>query len=101
MVRHTGVPDMGYTQGFDFIQSLVGKIVELTNSILFEGTPWLIGCFDIPEQTGKNLINNNFFIFHSYILAFVFSPHAGDENKGQKAQQSPFIKLHTKSGLSS
>ena len=49
VVRHPGIPDMAGTQCFNAGQGVIGKIIKLTNAVLFKGAPGFIGGIGIAK----------------------------------------------------
>ena len=49
VVWNTCVPNIGHTQILDFLQSFFTKVVEFSNTILFDGAPWLVSGIGISK----------------------------------------------------
>ena len=71
MFDDTGVPDVGSTQILDFAQRLGCEVRQLAAAVLFHSTVLLATGIVIPEQAGKNLIDNYFFVRTHTIISDV------------------------------
>ena len=60
MMRNSRVPDVGYTQFFDFRQGGFCEVIKLPHSILFFGAPRNIAGIRIAKKSSEYLINDNF-----------------------------------------
>ena len=63
-MRYSCVPDMGYTQLFDFCQSSIRKVVKLTHPILFFGAPRNVAGIRVAKKSSKYLVNDDFLWRH-------------------------------------
>ena len=61
-MQDTCEPDVCNAQCFYLFEGFRGKIFELANPIIFDGSPWFVDGIGIPEKSRKDLIYHDFVV---------------------------------------
>ena len=68
MTNHTRIPNMCKSHIVDACQNFIREIIQLSATILFDGTIFLTGCILVSEESWENLVYNNFFLHLAALL---------------------------------